>query len=169
MGGDVGSARYEPALLPPCPTIRVLCYSNGQRSTHSHQQFKGTGIVLVYQKKSWAPGGTEVAFSRQKVCATRVNFSCFYWSIWYELLSSCHTLCVQSRLDSSSSCEIENRFRCMSDAGSCYCSMLQGCILCKGDKNEIHNGYRYRTASPFPGDSCPRKTIKSGHIVSEVC
>ena len=26
--GDVGSARYEPALLSPCPTIRVLCYSN---------------------------------------------------------------------------------------------------------------------------------------------
>ena len=25
---DVGSARYEPALLPPCPTIRVLRYSN---------------------------------------------------------------------------------------------------------------------------------------------
>ena len=22
--GDVGSARYEPALLPPCSTIRVL-------------------------------------------------------------------------------------------------------------------------------------------------
>ena len=22
--GDVGLARYEPALLPPCPTIRVL-------------------------------------------------------------------------------------------------------------------------------------------------
>ena len=33
--GDVGSARYEPALLPPCPTIRVLSYSNCQRSTHS--------------------------------------------------------------------------------------------------------------------------------------
>ena len=29
--GDVGSARYEPALLPPCPTIRVLSYSNCQR------------------------------------------------------------------------------------------------------------------------------------------
>ena len=28
MMGDVGSARYEPALLPPCPTIRVLSYSN---------------------------------------------------------------------------------------------------------------------------------------------
>ena len=26
--GDVGSARYEPALLPPWPTIRVLSYSN---------------------------------------------------------------------------------------------------------------------------------------------
>ena len=26
--GDVGSARYESALLPPCPTIRVLSYSN---------------------------------------------------------------------------------------------------------------------------------------------
>ena len=25
--GDVESARYEPALLPPCPTIRVLRYS----------------------------------------------------------------------------------------------------------------------------------------------
>ena len=26
--GDVGSVRYEPVLLPPCPTIRVLSYSN---------------------------------------------------------------------------------------------------------------------------------------------
>ena len=26
--GDVGSARYEMALLPPCPTKRVLSYSN---------------------------------------------------------------------------------------------------------------------------------------------
>ena len=26
--GDVGSARYEPTLLPPCPAIRVLSYSN---------------------------------------------------------------------------------------------------------------------------------------------
>ena len=25
---DVGSARCKPALLPPCPTIRVLSYSN---------------------------------------------------------------------------------------------------------------------------------------------
>ena len=26
--GEVGQARYEPALLPPCPSIRVSCYSN---------------------------------------------------------------------------------------------------------------------------------------------
>ena len=26
--GGVGSARYELTLLPPCPTIRVLNYSN---------------------------------------------------------------------------------------------------------------------------------------------
>ena len=26
--GDVGSVRYEPALLPPYPTIRGLSYSN---------------------------------------------------------------------------------------------------------------------------------------------
>ena len=26
--GDVGSVRYEPALLPPCQTVRVLSYSN---------------------------------------------------------------------------------------------------------------------------------------------
>ena len=26
--GDVGLARCEPALLPPCPTIRVISYSN---------------------------------------------------------------------------------------------------------------------------------------------
>ena len=26
--GDVGSARYEPALFPPRPTIRVLSYSD---------------------------------------------------------------------------------------------------------------------------------------------
>ena len=26
--GDVGSVRYEPALFPPCPTIRVLSYTS---------------------------------------------------------------------------------------------------------------------------------------------
>ena len=40
--GEVGSARYEPALLPPCPSIRVLSYSNCQE-IHSHQQ---TGLAV---------------------------------------------------------------------------------------------------------------------------
>ena len=34
--GDVGSARYEPALLPPYPTIRVLSYSNCQEINPLH-------------------------------------------------------------------------------------------------------------------------------------
>ena len=35
--GDVGSARYEPALLPPCPTKRVLTCSKFSEIQH----FKG--------------------------------------------------------------------------------------------------------------------------------
>ena len=34
----MGEARYEPALLPPCPSIRALSCSNCQRSTHSNIQ-----------------------------------------------------------------------------------------------------------------------------------
>ena len=40
--GEVGSVRYEPALLPPCPSIRVLSYSNCQE-IHSRQQ---TGLAV---------------------------------------------------------------------------------------------------------------------------
>ena len=36
--GEVGSARYEPVLLPPCPSIRVLSHSNYQRSTHASRR-----------------------------------------------------------------------------------------------------------------------------------
>ena len=46
--GEVGSARYKPALLPPCPSIRVLSYSNCQE-IHSRQQ-TGPGSVSVNQK-----------------------------------------------------------------------------------------------------------------------
>ena len=34
--GDVGLARYEPALLPPCLTIRVLSYSIRKVSEIQH-------------------------------------------------------------------------------------------------------------------------------------
>ena len=40
--GEGGSARYEPALLPPCPSIRALSYSNCQE-IHSRQQ---TGLAV---------------------------------------------------------------------------------------------------------------------------
>ena len=39
--GDVGSARYEPALLPPCPTIRVLSYSTVTSKFSEIQHCKG--------------------------------------------------------------------------------------------------------------------------------
>ena len=45
--GEVGSARYEPALLPPCPSIRALSYSNCQE-IYSRQQ---TGLAV--QVLSW--------------------------------------------------------------------------------------------------------------------
>ena len=51
--GDVGSARYEPALLPPCQTIRILSYSNCQRSTHSISQWIFTNLALLRVKRSW--------------------------------------------------------------------------------------------------------------------
>ena len=40
--GEVGLARYEPVLLPPCPSIRVLSYINCQE-IHSRQQ---TGLAV---------------------------------------------------------------------------------------------------------------------------
>ena len=44
--GDVGSARYEPAVLPPCPTIRALSYSNCHRSTHSTSKWIFRNLAL---------------------------------------------------------------------------------------------------------------------------
>ena len=44
--GEVGSARYELALLPPCPSIRALSYSNCQE-IHSSQQ---TGLAVLSVK-----------------------------------------------------------------------------------------------------------------------
>ena len=34
--GEVGSARYEPALLPPCPSIRALCYTVTVKDPPNH-------------------------------------------------------------------------------------------------------------------------------------
>ena len=45
--GEVGSARYEPALLRPCPSIRVLSYSNCQRDPCTPADRPGSVSVKV--------------------------------------------------------------------------------------------------------------------------
>ena len=54
--GEVGSARYEPALLPSCPSIRVLSCSNYQE-IHSCQQ---TSLLyrrlLIHSRRHSVPG-----------------------------------------------------------------------------------------------------------------
>ena len=45
--GEVGSARYEPALLPPSPSIRVLSYSKLSRDPLTPAD--GPGSVSVKQ------------------------------------------------------------------------------------------------------------------------
>ena len=54
--GEVGSARYEPALHPPCLSIRILSYSNCQE-IQSRQQ-TGPGSVSVKQNSLCVVGGT---------------------------------------------------------------------------------------------------------------
>ena len=46
--GDVGSARYKLALLPPCPTIRVLSYSIVNFQKYSTLRVNHLGL-LPYQ------------------------------------------------------------------------------------------------------------------------
>ena len=49
---DAGSARYEPAQHPPCPTIKVLSYNNCQRSTHSISKWIFRNLTLLRVKTS---------------------------------------------------------------------------------------------------------------------
>ena len=90
--GDVGSARYEPALLPPCPTIRVINYSNCQRSTHSISKsiFRNSalqGLIPLYDlpvyltlvtrrapMKSLAASDTPAKYSSGKQKSRRMIF-----------------------------------------------------------------------------------------------
>ena len=48
--GDEGSAKYEPELLPPCPTIRDLSYSNCQRSTHSISKSIARNLLMTISR-----------------------------------------------------------------------------------------------------------------------
>ena len=77
--GDVGSARYKPALVPPCPTIRVLSYSN----LVNFQKFSTVRVKLhiCYRMGGWLGLGLNPA---------GVNFGgqCQWW-IWPCLISYC--------------------------------------------------------------------------------
>ena len=59
MGGDVGVARYEPALLPPSPTIRVLKVDIGlagedwQRAVTDESLCPVTGCALGTDVCHW--------------------------------------------------------------------------------------------------------------------
>ena len=55
---EVGSARYEPALLPPCLSIRVLSYSNCQE-IHSRQQTGLAVQVLINRNEAHAAYQTD--------------------------------------------------------------------------------------------------------------
>ena len=67
--GEVGSARYEPALLPSCPSIRVLSYSNCQE-IHSHQTDSDGLSLRFWQKTNLFATLTRVFFSQT---STRVH------------------------------------------------------------------------------------------------
>ena len=49
--GDVGAARYEPALLPPCPTISALSYSKCQRSIHSISEIQHFKSLFLFDNR----------------------------------------------------------------------------------------------------------------------
>ena len=48
--GDVGSARYEPALLPPCPAIRATVSSTGLQYLVHFQKFSTLRVNICYSK-----------------------------------------------------------------------------------------------------------------------
>ena len=93
--GEVGSARYKPALLPPCPSMRVLSYSNCQE-IHSRQQ---TGLAVsvlnifyfIDMKRDWAEHrGYVETFSQNLQIAPRKCWACVLYKVdclrrWFTL------------------------------------------------------------------------------------
>ena len=77
--GDVGSTKYELAQLPPCPTIRVLSYSNCQRSNHhfweNFQKFS-TLRVTVNKDHYWP----EINDDYVVRAGTSVTWNALSWS-----------------------------------------------------------------------------------------
>ena len=72
--GDVGSARYELALLPPCPTISVLTYSNcPNRNNVRYGMLKFTKLPDC---KNWV-----VAVTKYKLSVNRATWIKFIFGI----------------------------------------------------------------------------------------
>ena len=81
--GEVRSARYEPALLPPCPSIRVLSYSNCQE-IHSRQQ---TGLAVQVLNFLFISSGT-------------------HWQCWCHEWGRCWTAVLCRPICEDSSCNL---------------------------------------------------------------
>ena len=81
--GEVGSARYEPALLPRCPSIRVLSYSNCQE-IHSSQQM-GLAVEVLrkrmrnYTKVKYDTTGSSKVMVVSMIRRCVVRWSCYNW------------------------------------------------------------------------------------------
>ena len=70
---DVGSARHEPSLFSLYPTIRILSYSNYQRSTHSTSKWIFRNIAL-YENPPLRSNGISVCSQKP----FQANFSQTY-------------------------------------------------------------------------------------------
>ena len=115
MGGDedVGVARYEPAILPPSPTIRVLSYSNCQRSTYSNSRawqlkcFKEMGegctklLLLAMPDPLSYSVMNKICLNQMKykICLNQRTKDVFRWSMpinsFYKYCSSLFSILVQ--------------------------------------------------------------------------
>ena len=96
--GEVGSARYEPALLPACPSIRALSYSNCQRSTHSNiraWQFKC--LLVTWHLICWF-AKVEYGHTWHQMSLLTSGFIIQHdlsiITIWKILISACTTITV---------------------------------------------------------------------------
>ena len=74
--GEVGSARYEPALLPPCPSIRALSYRNCQRDPPIPTY--GLGSVSVNKKHTHH---RKHAFNFVRSVKKR-------WKMWFQVMQN---------------------------------------------------------------------------------
>ena len=107
--GDVGLARYEPALLRPSLTGRVLSYSNCQRYTHSISKWFFRNLAL--SGLFIAQGNDLSSVTKTKI--TLIGFWC---------LQETHCSCQQIWAGGNSFCGVELNFvtHCLVKGIWCY-------------------------------------------------